>query len=81
LEIFAAFSPFLIVDHSNGPECASVVHLARLGLRALDAALGHVEGDVAAGGEGACSEADRELLGKLGSGNITFMRLTVILIF
>lgn len=55
------FLPFVFVDNPDGPECAAVHDLPRHGLGSLDPTLGHVEGDVEAGGECACSETYPEL--------------------
>lgn len=60
--------PLLSVDQRHGLEAGAVLDLAGDGLRALDAALGHVEGDVDAGGDGARHKADGELPQELQRG-------------
>lgn len=60
--------PLLPVDDRHGLEAGAVLDLAGDGLRALDAALGHVEGDVDAGGDGARHQADGELPQELQRG-------------
>lgn len=55
------FVPFLPVHQSHGLEAGAVLDLSGHGLGALDAALGDVEGNVHAGGDGPRHQADSEL--------------------
>lgn len=58
---FLLFVPLLPVHQPHGLEAGAVLDLSGHGLGALDAALGHVEGNVHAGGDGPGREADGEL--------------------
>lgn len=60
--------PFLPVDHRHGLEAGAVLDLPGHGLGALDAALGHIEGDVDTGGDGPGHQADGELPHELQRG-------------
>ena len=53
-------SPLLHIDGAHGREARAVLDLSRHGLRALDAALGHVEGDVDDRRQGAAEEAQQQ---------------------
>lgn len=61
-------SPLLPVHQRHGLETGAVFDLPGHRLGALDAALGHVEGDVDAGGDGSGHQADGELPQELQGG-------------